>query len=264
LVSLEPLPGEAELAEHYRKEYWQEAAQTSAAGVDRLYDWRMGGVARRLAGLVPAGARLLDVGAGGGAFMRLCRRVGLEAWGLDKYADPGGDPCFLRGDLLSLALPEAHYDAVTFLHVLEHLADPAAVLAEALRILKPGGIVLVEAPNADSLAFKLFKSRWQPLELPTHFNFFSPTSLKHLVGLLGGARVVAMTQFSLRASPAALVLSLAPWLQPKRVRRETGGRYPAYLKMLYLGMQALALAPALLAAGLGRGCILRASIRKAP
>jgi hypothetical protein len=102
------------------------------------------------------------------------------------------------------------------------------------------------------------------LELPTHFNFFSPTSLKHLVGLLGGARVVAMTQFSLRASPAALVLSLAPWLQPKRVRRETGGRYPAYLKMLYLGMQALALAPALLAAGLGRGCILRASIRKAP
>jgi SAM-dependent methyltransferase len=54
---------------------------------------------------------------------------------------------FVCGDVTAVPLRTESVDAVTLFDVLEHVRDDAAVLREALRVVRPGGTLLVSAPN---------------------------------------------------------------------------------------------------------------------
>jgi SAM-dependent methyltransferase len=54
---------------------------------------------------------------------------------------------FVAGDATALPFGDGSFDAVTLLDVLEHIPDDAAAAAEALRVVRPGGWVLVSSPN---------------------------------------------------------------------------------------------------------------------
>ncbi|MDX1482836.1 MAG: methyltransferase domain-containing protein [Alphaproteobacteria bacterium] len=64
-------------------------------------------------------------------------------------ADSGAD---IRADLTHLALADAAFDAMLCSHVLEHIEDDTAAIAEIHRILKPGGIALINVPLDPGLA----------------------------------------------------------------------------------------------------------------
>jgi SAM-dependent methyltransferase len=97
--------------------------------------------------------RILDVGGG---------RSGL-AWLLYPDADvvsididpslagqgpAAGRVSFLCADALRLPFPDGVFDAVTLFDVLEHIPDDARAAAEAARVTRPGGVVLVSTPTA--------------------------------------------------------------------------------------------------------------------
>ncbi len=54
---------------------------------------------------------------------------------------------FVCGDATHLAFPSASFDAVTMFDVIEHVPDDKKAMSEVLRVLKPGGYVLVSVPN---------------------------------------------------------------------------------------------------------------------
>jgi SAM-dependent methyltransferase len=54
---------------------------------------------------------------------------------------------FMVGDATKLPFDDSSFDAVTLLDVLEHIPDDAAAAAEALRVVRPGGWILVSSPN---------------------------------------------------------------------------------------------------------------------
>lgn len=54
---------------------------------------------------------------------------------------------FVRGDATRLPFADAAFDAVTMFDVIEHVPDDARALAEALRVLRPGGYLLLSTPN---------------------------------------------------------------------------------------------------------------------
>lgn len=104
--------------------------------------------------LVPekAGGRVLDVGCGVGQVVDRLSKAGLEAWGVD-VSEPNIErarvhcPNCRMYDGRSLPFPDAHFDSVGALNVLEHVEEPEAFLGELARVTAPGGKVVVSSPN---------------------------------------------------------------------------------------------------------------------
>lgn len=94
--------------------------------------------------------RILDVGAGTGATSLALRRFG-RVLGIDlspeamQIARDRG-LAVARMDATALALPDASFDVVVALDVLEHLENDAACVRELVRVLRPGGVLLVTVP----------------------------------------------------------------------------------------------------------------------
>jgi SAM-dependent methyltransferase len=103
--------------------------------------------------------------------------------------------------LRSAGFPDGFFDVVTMWHVLEHLPDPAAALAEARRVLQADGLLVIEVPNLGSLTFRLCRERWWPLDVPRHLLHFTPQTLGRLLDA-GGFEVVRRQDF--HAADAAL------------------------------------------------------------
>ncbi|MBM3776248.1 MAG: class I SAM-dependent methyltransferase, partial [Acidobacteria bacterium] len=102
------------------------------------------------------GKRVLDAGCGDGYGAAELARDASQVIGLDlsgeavaharaRYAAPNLE--FRQGACASLPFPEACFDLVVAFEVIEHLDDPRALVAEARRVLAPGGAFLVSTPN---------------------------------------------------------------------------------------------------------------------
>ena len=141
-----------------------------------------------------APGRLLEIGCGSGK--RLARLAALgwqvegqevdeKAWAAAKAKYPFK---VHLGELKALALEENAYDAVVLNHVIEHVHEPVALLEEARRLLKPGGVLVANTPNAMSQIHGLFGTNWYSLDPPRHLHLFSPRSLSILARRAGFAK----------------------------------------------------------------------------
>lgn len=218
---LDPRPTEASIGRAYETYYThgeEGASATELGGARRLllnsylnarwgYELRpalpLGGVLETLVPLRAAvaareirhqrgkpGGRLLDVGAGDGAFVAHARLFGWDAEGIDPdstavaIARERGIPMTL-GTLASPNLGEGAFDAVTMSHVIEHLHDPARELLRIRRLLRPNGRLWIATPNLEALGHRLFRSDWMPLDPPRHLVLFSGSSLHRLLRRTG-------------------------------------------------------------------------------
>jgi len=125
------------------------------------YVWREG-QERRLAmireHLNLEGARLLDVGCGVGTYVRRLRAFTDDVHGVDVDADRVAAaseslPNIRQASAESLPYPDDIFDGVLLHEVLEHVTDDALAVREAWRVLRPGGRMVIYAPN-----------RWYPFE----------------------------------------------------------------------------------------------------
>jgi SAM-dependent methyltransferase len=142
------------------------------------------------------GGRLLDVGPYVGLFMRIATRRGWEAVGVEQSpaaADVARTHMGLdvRTGYLEDFDFENEFDVVTFLDVLEHIANPLEVLASARQAVRPGGAVLAKVPSGrwNRLKFltlkKLMGDRIDSFDAREHLLQFSGDTLKDAFGRAG-------------------------------------------------------------------------------
>jgi SAM-dependent methyltransferase len=136
--------------------------------------------------------QLLDIGCASGGFAAACVDAGWNVTGLEPSEGLSGQAKQLlkdRARILTATLQEADlaplsFDAVTMWDVLEHVPDPVSFFRKGASLLKPGGLLLVNVPNLDSIPARVLRHRW-PLLLPEHLNYFNPQSLRACARLSG-------------------------------------------------------------------------------
>jgi SAM-dependent methyltransferase len=124
-----------------------------------------------------AESRLLDLGCGVGSFVVACRKLGLRCFGVEPDRIGKGtelsaiqiarrrweEPVFLAGTGENLPFPDGIFDLVTMNQVIEHVSDQSAVIQEAVRVLRPGGVLYVNCPNYLRFYEPHYKIFWLPL-----------------------------------------------------------------------------------------------------
>jgi SAM-dependent methyltransferase len=91
----------------------------------------------------------------------------------------------IAGTLEEVKLASDYADVATMMHVIEHVPDPLSTLKEVYRVVKPGGVFVMETPRYDSLMFRLLGSRERSLSCDGHIYFFTTTTLAKLAQKAG-------------------------------------------------------------------------------
>lgn len=131
----------------------------------------------------------LDVGCSFGGFLNCAREAGFRVTGVEisaysaKVASERGVRIY-TGEFLDADLPENFFDVVTLVEVIEHLSEPKLVFQKLNRILKPGGLLLIQTANFEG---------WQAIKagasyhyyLPGHFYYYSESNLKKILDRSG-------------------------------------------------------------------------------
>ena len=134
--------------------------------------------------------RMLDVGCGGGKFLRSMKQLGWQTQGVEfnqsavATCHEAGLEVF-QGELAAAAFPDSSFDLVTARHVIEHIADPKPFVAEIFRVLKPGGLMLLRTPNSEALGRGWFGTHWFANDAPRHLILFSSRNLELLANQQG-------------------------------------------------------------------------------
>jgi SAM-dependent methyltransferase len=142
-------------------------------------------------GDLPLQGDVLDVGCGAGNTLASFHEK-YPSWkihgydfssiALEKAAARMPEGIFKPGDLYELlqATPTGSFDIVLCEHVIEHVLNPKQLFSELIRILKPGGRLLLAYPNGGSLTQGVFKKYYFNLEAPRHIALPTPDSFVFL------------------------------------------------------------------------------------
>lgn len=129
------------------------------------------------ASLAPAhvNGRLLDVGCGLKPYSPMFAPYVTDHVGVDHLDSPHSAACVdVRATAYDIPLPDETFDTILISEVLEHLEEPKEALRECLRLLKPGGKILLSTPMV-----------WTLHEEPRDFYRFTPYGLRHLLESAG-------------------------------------------------------------------------------
>lgn len=169
------------------------------------------------------GKRVLDVGCGRGYIEDLVVARGGQYIGADFVVSRKGFP-LVRADAAHLPFPGASMDALLCVDASEHFPDPPAAAREFFRVLRPGGVYFLSAPNYGNVAGVVKRAceglgwyekdtwapfgRWQPQELEQPL---TPSFIRDLYGAAGFTGICAI------GHAPEVGLGLFPWVDHPRM-----------------------------------------------
>jgi 2-polyprenyl-3-methyl-5-hydroxy-6-metoxy-1,4-benzoquinol methylase len=274
LIRLEPRPSLKELPQYYPPEYWYAPETDTASRLEEVYRRfvlrdHVNFVMRAIEDSSAKGL-VVDVGCGGGLFLKMLRERGLPVLGLET-SESAAHSAWKRngvavvcGELSKSPIERGTCAVVTMFHVLEHLHDPVGYLRSARDLLLPDGRLIVQVPNASCWQFLMFGERWNGVDVPRHLVNYRQHDLENLLEYCG-LEVVRRKHFSLRDNPAGFASSIAPGLDPmaRKVRKLHESAVLKLLKdLVYFGLVLIALPFTLLEAACGAGSTIMLEARR--
>ncbi len=186
LVYVNPRPAKAELFSRYSDEYFEKEYIPSMESVLQELLGYHDPILSRIKEFKKNG-RLYDVGCGPAFFLHRAVEFGWEVGGCDisgfaqRYAREQFGIDIHCGEVAGLDLPAEHFDAVTYLDVVEHLRDPKSDLAVGYRLVREGGVMVVSSPNVDGPSFQELGPRWDAIGPEEHIYYFGPETITRMM-----------------------------------------------------------------------------------
>ena len=231
LIALDPIPSEAQIAAHYKAKFdsGNYSAIRAFAGeyvsIYRSYvDWMGGFLALRQ-------ARTLDIGCFTGDLLGvLIEQAGADAYGVELQDEAAaiaearfpGRVFRHNIDHPSDLLREGSFDAITMMGLIEHVQKPDALLTRARALVKPGGWVFLQTPNASSVVASVSRRYWPPLAPVEHLHLFSERAIRATLERSGFE--VRTIRAHVKRLPIAYVYEMLKYFGPEW-RRVVGPMY---------------------------------------
>jgi SAM-dependent methyltransferase len=126
--------------------------------------------------------RLLDIGAGNGAFVAAASSYfeveGVEFSEIAATNARAEGFTIHQGDFLFLDLPRKSYDVITLWDVLASLPDPVIAIEKCSQLLKDGGLLVLTLPMIDSTMARFSRAAWPLLIPPVNLHYFTKPSVE--------------------------------------------------------------------------------------
>lgn len=194
LIFIDPVP--ANLGDYYPDTYHfipTSAAYLEAGSEPERYKIDL---VRRF---VRAG-RLLEIGPAYGSFTYLAKKAGFEVEAIEMSKrcctflnEVVGVQATQSNDPIQALQNAPSYDVIALWHVIEHLPNPWVTLDAICSSLKPGGIVVLAAPNPNAFQFHVMGRYWPHVDAPRHLTMIPMALLAEKMGALGMTPELATT-----------------------------------------------------------------------
>jgi len=184
------VPDENSIGPYYQSQDYISHSNTNKGLLNKLYQAVRKFTLGQKSGLVISHTtkkgRILDIGAGIGAFLNEMKQKGWDIDGVepDYGARQQAKNLFainLKPTPELYQLPHGSYDAITLWHVLEHVEPLQDYVAQLKKLLTPNGRIFIAVPNYTSLDADVYGNRWAAYDVPRHLYHFTPRSIEVLV-----------------------------------------------------------------------------------
>ena len=185
------IPDQDSIGRYYQSENYISHTDTNKGIVNRLYRAVRNYTLRNKKNIIQShtglsNGKLLDVGAGTGAFAAYMKKSGWQVTALEPDNLAREKAAILHGldvqDSSTLfTLNEGEFDAITLWHVIEHVHALHQYVDQLKKILKPSGLLFIAVPNFTSDDASRYKEFWAAYDTPRHLYHFSPASMKKLL-----------------------------------------------------------------------------------
>ncbi len=188
LVFLWPLPDENMIKKIYNMDYY---GYSSPEKFKNYFIVKAKNVfsqirAKHFSKFLPENAKIIDVGCGNGLFLSYlhsCKK-NFELHGIEIIPQALKATEFIKGKAWIHTITDIKnffgqnsFNAVTYIHVFEHLTNPVKALDQLENIIQHDGLVMFVIPNIESKQAKKYKHNWFHLDPPRHIHFYPPKLL---------------------------------------------------------------------------------------
>lgn len=184
------VPDEDSIARYYQSTEYISHSNTSKGMINQLYqkvrNYTLHGKAKLIIDNTIKKGKILDLGAGIGAFLHTMKEQGWDITGIepDEGARQQAKNLFnieLKETGSLHQLSEGSFDAITLWHVLEHVHQLHDYIERLKGLLKPNGKIFIAVPNYSSLDSSIYKLYWAAYDVPRHLYHFTPKSIDALM-----------------------------------------------------------------------------------
>lgn len=185
------IPDEIDIIKYYKSENYISHSDTKKGFINNLYHYVRKRTLMGKRNLIEkytklSSGKILDVGAGTGAFLQTMQQAGWQITGLepDETAREKAKSLYGLGLLPSVELfnlPDESFDAITLWHVFEHVHDLHQYMDKFKKLLKPRGCLFIAVPNYTCYDQQIYKEFWAAYDVPRHLYHFSPAAITQLL-----------------------------------------------------------------------------------